>query len=144
MHYLKTCQPYLNSEQVDELLKDGFSIGAHSIDHPSYACLPAHEQFYQTVESTKLIQQRFSLPYRAFSFPFNDTGLSKRYFDQIYRKNLLDVSFGVGGMKKDVVRNNLQRLWMERESVSAKRILTKAYLTRFIGILTGQDNVIRN
>ena len=37
--YLKEIRPYLSSSQVGDLINNGFSIGAHSIDHPDYSRL---------------------------------------------------------------------------------------------------------
>lgn len=43
--YLSTAKPYLNSEQVDALIKMGFTIGGHSVNHPLYATLSLDVNF---------------------------------------------------------------------------------------------------
>src|SRR5262249_10763912 len=54
--YLATNQPYLNAKQISSLIMDGFSIGAHSIDHPLYSSLSLAEQVNQTITSVSSIR----------------------------------------------------------------------------------------
>ena len=95
--------------QIKGLIKEGFNIGDHSIDHPLYSLLSLRDQLYQTIESVKLIRERFSLYYGAFAFPHSDNNVSKKFFVELYNSGLVDISFGTGGMIKDCVPNNLQR-----------------------------------
>lgn len=143
--YLASYKPYLNSDQVEKLIDDGFTIGAHSIDHPLYSSLPLEDQLYQTRESIKLIRERFSLDYNAFAFPFTDNGVSKRYFEEILSSGSVDISFGTSGIVKDLWPNNLQRIEMEGKSIlPAKRIIALQYANYILGILTGRDEIRRS
>lgn len=143
--YLASYKPYLNSNQVEQLVEDGFTIGAHSIDHPLYSSLPLEDQLYQTRESMKLIRERFSLDYNAFAFPFTDNGVSKRYFEEIFSSGSVDISFGTFGIVKDLWPNNLQRIEMEGDSIlSANRIISLQYANYILGILTGRDEIRRS
>ena len=55
--YLKEYQPYMTEKQIDELLQDGFTFGAHSIDHPEYRFITLEEQINQTSESVNYIKK---------------------------------------------------------------------------------------
>src|SRR5262245_56748590 len=82
-NYLSNRRPYLTSEQVSELIRMGFSIGAHSVDHPLYAELSLEEQLDQTRRSMRFVRERFGLGYGAFAFPHGDRDVSARFFDQL-------------------------------------------------------------
>ncbi|MEM9824834.1 MAG: polysaccharide deacetylase family protein, partial [Bacteroidota bacterium] len=68
--FLQSQKPYLDHRQISALIKAGFSIGAHSVDHPLYAQLPLTQQIKQTQESINWIVEQFELPYKCFAFPF--------------------------------------------------------------------------
>ncbi|MGZ3939328.1 MAG: polysaccharide deacetylase family protein, partial [Flavisolibacter sp.] len=86
--YLKTKQPYLTSGQVRELIDQGFTIGAHSIDHPHYSGLSLPEQLEQTIGSVKRIRETFGLDYGAFAFPHDDHGVSQEFFKTVGESGL--------------------------------------------------------
>lgn len=121
--YLVKHQPYLNSGQVKQLIQDGFTIGAHSLDHPMYASLSLKDQLYQTTESIRVLRERFSLDYSAFAFPFTDYGVSKKYFEKIFDGRVVDISFGTFGMVADIYPNSLQRFGMDKTSIPAKKLV---------------------
>jgi peptidoglycan/xylan/chitin deacetylase (PgdA/CDA1 family) len=121
--YLAARQPYLNSDQISSLLKQGFSIGAHSVDHPLYADLPLKEQIRQTVESIRFLVEHFELHYRAFAFPHSDAGVRKEFFKEMRDKGQLEVSFGTAGMHRHFFPRNLERFSMENSSLAAAQIV---------------------
>ena len=126
--YLASRQPYLSSDQIRSLLKQGFSIGAHSIDHPLYAELPLVEQIRQTVDSTRFLVEHFELNYRAFAFPHSDTGVQEEFFDQLQAEQELEVAFGTAGMRRHFSPWNLERFGMEKTSLPAAQIVRMNYL----------------
>ena len=125
--YLDVCKPYLTSEQIRWLLKQGFTIGSHSIDHPLYAMLSIEEQLNQTRASLQFLEERFQLPYRAFAFPHSDTGVKIDFFRVLFDEGNLDVSFGTGGMLPHFFSRNFQRIAMEEPLLPAESILAKQY-----------------
>ena len=90
--YVRDAQPYISSDQVTRLLDWGFSIGAHSHDHPLYADLPLSEQLAQTRMSMELIETRFGVSKKAFAFPHTDSGVEDAFFREVFSEPLLDVS----------------------------------------------------
>jgi peptidoglycan/xylan/chitin deacetylase (PgdA/CDA1 family) len=136
--YLATRQPYLTSEQIRWLLKQGFTIGSHSIDHPLYATLSVEEQLYQTRESLRFLAERFQIRYRAFAFPHSDAGVTMDFFRVLFDKGHLDVSFGTGGMLPHFFARNFQRFTMEKTLLPAESILAKQYVRFLYRTMTGR------
>lgn len=138
--YLNIEQPYLSFDQIEELIGDGFTIGAHSRNHPLYKRLSIEEQISQTIESIDFIVQKFNLNYRVFSFPFTDDGIAKEFFTKI--ENNVDLTFGTAGLKKDSIPFNLQRIPME-ENHSAEEILKGQYFYYLIKSFFGKNLIKR-
>ena len=132
--YLTSHQPYLTSVQIQELINQGFTFGAHSKNHPLYSELTLEEQLEQTLSSLEVISAQFKLDYNVFSFPFTDDKVKKSFFDAIANKT--DLTFGSAGLKEDSVKTNLQRIPMETKFDAEVHIKTQyvAYLIkRLIG-----------
>jgi hypothetical protein len=125
--YLKTARPYLTSEEVREMIRRGFTIGAHSIDHPLYSALPLEEQLRQTRVSVRVVRQMFSLPYGAFAFPHGDRGVSGAFFSEVFSDGAIDVSFGTGGIIRDVHPKHFHRFSMEYNPVCGRTALKQHY-----------------
>lgn len=68
--YLNSTKPYLTSEQVSELLNNGFSIGSHSKSHPYFKILTDDEIRLESIEAANLLEKQFKTNITAFSFPF--------------------------------------------------------------------------
>lgn len=121
-HYLSQKKPYLTTDQINSLIKNNFTIGAHSIDHPLYKDLSIDEQLHQTIESVSFVRDKFGLNYSAFAFPHSDIGVPKQYFDEIEKIRLLDISFGTAGLVDDCVSDNIQRFSLESPLKPASKI----------------------
>src|SRR5690606_39560979 len=100
---------------INELIAQGFTFGAHSLNHPLYEELSLDEQIHQTLASIEDIKNRFQLDYTVFSFPFTDFKVNKKFFSAI--KNHVDLTFGSAGIKDDEIAFNLQRLRSEERRV---------------------------
>ncbi len=141
--YLSKHKPYLTIEQIETLIKDGFSIGAHSIDHPLYSVLELDDQLYQTVESLKFIKDKFSLEYGAFAFPHSDKDVSMKFYQELYRTDLVDISFGTSGMIEDSFPKNLQRFSLEKPLMPAKKIIAFQAIRSLYRSATGRGRIVR-
>lgn len=144
--FLKTNQPYLTSAQIKDLINQGFSVGAHSVDHPEYYKIPFNEQIKQTTESIRWIKSIFKQKYSLFAFPFTDYQVSKQFFETIYSSEnpLVDLSFGCAGLKDEFFPKHLQRLPIEKSNESAGQIITKEYLAYLGKKLIGKNMIRRN
>jgi peptidoglycan/xylan/chitin deacetylase (PgdA/CDA1 family) len=126
--FLLDYQPYMTVSQVKNLQKNGFTIGAHSLDHPQYDQLPKPEQLHQTVACFEALQEHFDLPRLAFAFPFTDDGVGISFFQNLAEKMGAPVlSFGGAGLKRDVAPAHLQRFAMERTRLPARQIAAAEY-----------------
>jgi peptidoglycan/xylan/chitin deacetylase (PgdA/CDA1 family) len=125
--YLSAARPYLTSEQIRSLLAQGFTIGAHSVDHPLYSELSLADQLFQTEESLRFVAGRFQVAYRAFAFPHSDSGVGRQFFQRLHGEGKLDVSFGTAGMVKHSCAQNLERFTMEKTLLPARRVLARQY-----------------
>ena len=123
--YVREVRPYLSSQEIKAMLKMGFTIGAHSHDHPHYSDLPLHVQLEQTRRSVALLQTRFGMSPRAFAFPHNDTGVSDAFFRTVFSEPVLDISFGTGGLVPHPHSRNIERVKMENGRASAAQILAR-------------------
>jgi len=141
--YLLGEKPYLTSDQINKLIKDGFTIGAHSIDHPLYSSLSLKEQLNQTETSVRFIRERFCLDYGAFAFPHNDNNVSRKFFEEIYSSGLIDVSFGTSDMRNDTFKNNVQRISLEKPFLSAERIISLQCAKKLFRVVKSSNKIIR-
>jgi len=138
--FLEKEQPYLTDNQIKELIAQGFTIGAHSQDHPLYNSISIEDQVAQTVKSVEELTNRFNLDYKVFSFPFTDDGVSEEFFSRI--KNKVDLTFGTAGLKKDSISFNLQRIPME-QPYSGKEIIKGEYFYYLLKKTVGKSKIKR-
>lgn len=123
--YLEKESPYMNLEQLKELQEDGFSIGAHSWDHPEFWLLDEERQLDEVRESMEWVVANLNPSVRAFAFPFTDFGVSDEVFYSIEQERLCDITFGTAGVKNEPLANHFQRVPMERGGVKSARQLLK-------------------
>lgn len=125
--YVRETRPYLSSEEIAKLLERGFSIGAHSHDHPLYADLSLSEQLAQTQMSMRLLDTRFGVSPKAFAFPHTDSGVEDAFFTAVFSEPLLDVSFGTSGLVSHFHPRNIERVSMEKTSTPGAQILARQF-----------------
>ncbi|MBV9878314.1 MAG: polysaccharide deacetylase family protein [Verrucomicrobia bacterium] len=125
--YIKLNRPYLSSEEVFNLQRFGFTIGAHSIDHPLYADLSVEEQVRQTRVSMDFILRKFGVRIRAFAFPHSDAGVIHEFFEPVFATGVADVCFGTRGLVRHFHPRNVERFSMEKTTDAAKSIIARQY-----------------
>ena len=141
--FLQKNKPYLTSQQIEELIKQGFIFGAHSIDHPEYRFLNLEDQLFQTEQSIEKIKTKFNLSYSIFSFPFTDFGVSDEFFVQVLGNNWADITFGCAGIKKEIYSRHIQRLSMEQANLTAEQIIKTEMLYNSMRRMAGKHKIIR-
>jgi peptidoglycan/xylan/chitin deacetylase (PgdA/CDA1 family) len=141
--YLKKGKPYLTTEQLEQMIRKGFAVGAHGIDHPMYSTLSLDQQLYQTRVSVKFLRERFSLNYSAFAFPHSDHGVSNDFFREAKKDGLLDISFGTAGILEDTVQNHFQRFSLEKPILPVEKIIAFHLTRRIFKVLRGRGKVLR-
>jgi len=135
--------PYLTGTQINKLIGSGFTIGAHSIDHPLYSALSVDDQLYQTIESVRYVRETFDLSYGVFAFPHSDHNVSQEFFDRVSQSGLIDLSFGTAGLMDDSVPNNLQRFSLEKPLGAAERIVAFQHARRLLKLVRGSGRIVR-
>lgn len=141
--WLAEHQPYLTSDQVREMIADGFTFGGHSIDHPKYMTIGLSEQIRQTRESVEAVATTFNLDYRVFAFPFHDQFVSQRFFDTLQKERICELSFGTAELQQDRVSTNLQRMWFENTDASTEQVINTCFSAKQERISTGTDVIRR-
>jgi peptidoglycan/xylan/chitin deacetylase (PgdA/CDA1 family) len=142
-NYLQTVKPFLSAEQVNDLSSQGFSIGAHSWDHPYYHLLSAEEKIKQTISSGTYITGQFNQPYKLFSFPHDDTSLSQPFFNQLKEQWDADILFGIQNQKMELQNKMLHRFNAERPNLPMSKQVNGLLLLMLLQKLTGKNKIIR-
>ncbi|MFT4662036.1 MAG: hypothetical protein ACI8XB_002323 [Patiriisocius sp.] len=137
--FLEKEKPYLSSDQIKEMIANGFTFGSHSCDHPYYNKINLEEQIRQTIESTNFVKRKFNLNYSTFAFPFTDDGVEANFFEKIESEKLLNVSFGTAGLKKTPYNFHNQRTPMEDLNISGLSRIKMEYFKKMIKIIIGRN-----
>lgn len=116
--FLATEQPYMTMAQIQGLLDQGFHIGSHSQNHPTYNLLPLAQQLEQTIRGQQHLEQQLKLPERLFAFPFTDYGVSRAFFESILGQAKFRLTFGGAGLKKETIQGQLQRFGVETSTMT--------------------------
>ncbi len=141
--YLADHQPYMSSEQLIQLRRLGFSIGAHSVTHPYYPLLSEDDQITETLTSVREVKERFNMEDGLFSFPYTDFGIRKSFFEAI--KNEVKLSFGTANLKNDCIPTNFQRIPMELFGQNDPELLIKSqYMLHIVKKWSGKSTIERN
>ncbi|MEA4937714.1 hypothetical protein SDC9_83224 [bioreactor metagenome] len=140
--YLSVHQPYLTTPQIENLIKQGFSFGAHSVSHPYFPFLPEDLQVEQVLECLRFLQSKFKVSERLFSFPYTDYEIKQSFFNKIRQD--IDLTFGTANLKLDEIPTNFQRIPMELwRSYSAERIVKTAYLFFIVKMIFNKHVIYR-
>lgn len=112
--YLEQRQPYLTTSQLKALHADGFTIGAHSHDHPEFYKISEEQQVEQVKKSVQWVEENIPSKMKVFSFPFTDSGASSTVLKTIREENICDFTFGTAGVKYDEFDFHFQRYPVEQ------------------------------
>jgi peptidoglycan/xylan/chitin deacetylase (PgdA/CDA1 family) len=79
------------------LQSEGFSIGAHSFNHPEFWKISEEEQMDEVKKSMNWLVEKINPEIKAFSFPFTDSGVSLKVLKTLKTEKICDVTFGTAG-----------------------------------------------
>ncbi|MDB5203422.1 MAG: hypothetical protein JWQ27_2831 [Ferruginibacter sp.] len=125
--YLQQQQPFLRFEQLQQLQQRGFTIGAHSWDHPYYQQLNEQQQLDQTLHSCAYVRDKLHAEHNFFSFPYSDQSLPQQLFDKLVLTDV-DLFFGIQNQKDELHNKMVHRFNAERPDISLQKQL-KGMLT---------------
>ena len=112
--FLEKQKPYLTTQQILDLQNQGFSIGAHSTNHPEFWKISEQEQMKEIRESMNWLTETVNPAIKAFSFPFTDSGVSLKVLKALQSEEICDVTFGTAGIKYDELQHHFQRYPVEQ------------------------------
>lgn len=112
--FLEKQKPYLTAEQIRGLKSQGFSIGAHSFNHPEFWQVSEKEQIDEVIKSMEWVNEKIRPKIKAFSFPFTDAGISSTVLETLRNENICDITFGTAGLKYDELEDHFQRYPVEQ------------------------------
>ncbi len=142
-NFLKTKQPFLTREQLKSLHDRGFSIGAHSINHPYFQHISIAEQIDQVTGSCRYVNELLKINDCCFSFPHSDSGISQALFNELGILNI-PFLFGIQNQKMELENKILHRFNSERPEINFASQIKGLLLMIWLRNLTGKNNVIRN
>ncbi len=100
--YLQDVQPYLTSEQLRQLHRDGFTIGAHSCSHRRLQNLPRHEAEREIVESCRIVREITGAAEVPFAFPYFGGGLDRAWLAALREQHdFIGLFFDTQGVRAD-------------------------------------------
>ena len=137
--FLKIQKPYLTTEQIIKLKEQGFSIGAHSKNHPEFWKISEEEQLSEVKQSINWVVEKFNPAIKTFSFPFTDSGVSLNLLQKLKSDNICDLIFGTAGLKQDECKTHFQRYPAEQPGsfkLNLKSELVYFKLRKIIGKAT--------
>jgi len=141
--YWQKQQPFLTTIQIKELDQKGFTIGAHSWDHPYYELLNREQQLWQTTASVKYISEHIADGWRYFSFPHTDAILPQAFFDQLKADAKIDLLFGIQNQKEEYQNYMVHRFNAERPEVNTKGQVNGILLYMMLEKILGSHKVKR-
>ncbi len=130
--YLRSVQPYLTTEQIHYLQGEGFTVGAHSVDHQwlqSLTLSEAEREIVLSCENIRNITGATSVP---FAFPYYGGDMDRFWLATLRERNeTIGLVFDTDGLRMDepfVV----QRLFADRfgEDYTIDAILRRAWSKR--------------
>jgi peptidoglycan/xylan/chitin deacetylase (PgdA/CDA1 family) len=125
--YLQAHKPYMDMDQIQQLQRDGFTIGAHSVDHPAFASIAPISQAEQVKQSVQFVRDHCNVAQPAFAFPFTADGADPALFETMYTDMHVSRSFGTGGMQKQKYPNHIDRIPAEYKDWPLETIVKAEY-----------------
>lgn len=140
---LKDFKPYMSKEEIQGLISMGFTIGAHSIEHPEYFLLYEEAQLEQTISSINSVDEWFRPKYKVFAFPFTDVGVNTSFFEKLQQQCPVDLTFGCSGLKNDKINFNVHRIPMDDFGLKAEGRLKTEFMHRAFKSIIGKNTFKR-
>lgn len=123
--YLQTNKPYMTQAQILAMHAQGFTFGAHSVDHPYMHLLSEAAQMEQFTQSIVQLKNLLCIPIRSFAFPFTDHGVRGATITNMHKTRLIHLSFGTSGIRPDKVQGHVQRFSLEHNRQPARQLILK-------------------
>ncbi len=120
--FLRQRQPYLTSEQIQQMCAEGFIFGAHTRSHRKLMDLSPKEMETEIVASCRRVQEITGHDVVPFSFPHSAFGVSRQLLADIRQRHpFVGLLFDTKGVRKDA-DFIVNRVWAERPLTPAREL----------------------
>jgi peptidoglycan/xylan/chitin deacetylase (PgdA/CDA1 family) len=86
--YLQRDRPYLTSDEIHQMIADGFTIGAHTLRHPILSKLSSPSLIEsEIVDSCSAIRKMTKADKVPFAFPYSADGIDRSFLRNILAKH---------------------------------------------------------
>jgi len=136
-HFLRMQQPYMTSQMVDSLIRQGFEVGAHSASHKKFLFLTEEEKIHEIQSSMEFLEKKFSPEIKSFAFPFDDESMSSNIYGKL--KSNVDLFFAAHDLIDDPIPFVFHRFWMEKYAGDIQIVFKRFYFEKMIRKLRGKD-----
>ena len=141
-NYLRSQLPFLTKEELLSLHNKGFSIGAHSMNHPYYKLISVKEQASQTIDSCNYVKNITGTTECHFSFPHSDKDVKQNTIDLIIAGNE-GLLFGIQNQKEELHNKIFHRFNAERPETNIEELIKGQITLNRLQKLTGRNTVKR-
>lgn len=110
-NYLSESTPYLTAGDANDLLRRGFTIGSHTVNHPRFTDISRDEQIKQVWEGDCTLRSIVQTE-RWFAFPYSDRGVAREMIDSLHQSGM-KLTFGTAGIETVCPGRHLQRICLD-------------------------------
>ena len=146
--FLRERQPYMTRAQIRQLHDEGFTIGAHTRDHPELHRLDDWQQVVEQVrDSCELVREMTGRARVPFAFPFNGLTLPRSKLATLCKELGIDLIYDTNNLMRDHDRI-VNRIWVDTpRGSSASRsnlpaLLSRAHLLEPLRIVKRRSRVL--
>ncbi len=126
------------------LLRDGFRIGSHSVDHPLFSQISPAERDAQLRISMQTLTAKFPGVSPVFAFPYGEFGMSGKELLEFQNAGEISMCFGTRGIVTDGLEPFLiQRMLCEGHTGSFQSHLKTELALQLQRICNGRGTVRR-
>jgi len=145
--FLKSSRPFMTGNQVKDLIRQGFKVGAHSMNHPFYSLITETSQLVETRTSISYITEKFNLDYKYFAFPHRDIGVRASFFNELAENEIKtrpDLIFGNQTGKIENYPNVFHRFIGENPNIPLQHLIKAIQVYQLANKVLGRNHLCRN
>ena len=138
-------KPYLDEAQLDDLVKRGFTIGAHGRDHFRFREVPLELQLSEMAVSMRHVAERYKPKGLLFSFPFTADDVGFSFFELASKLNLgVEILFGTSAPRENPGMPWLLERFSAEGAKSTEERLTELIMEEIARRMAGHNIVERH
>lgn len=139
--YLRAKPVYMSTEEIKDLLEQGFDVGAHSPEHMAFEEMNPEQMMEQVKSSVKDIKKRFDINSAYFSFPFTSDGVPRSVIEGLLDSGNASALLGTAGLKQTGLGAYIQRIPMDKYMGGAMDTLKTEYFYYLLKMPLGRNRL---